>query len=356
MIDLELYNKLLHANHFTILDSYVKANSVLNGSNTALCSVSGGSDSDIMLDIIHTLDESGKVVYYWINTGLEYQATKEHLDELEQKYGIEIIRLKPDKSIPLCVKEYGVPFLSKYVSEQMMRLQKHGFQWENEPLEVLLQKYPKCKTALQWWCGERCSDKDGYQKISRFSIERNRFLKEFIIANPPDFPLSNKCCEYAKKLPAKRFIKECGADLEITGIRKAEGGIRSANYKTCCSESKSKGCDTYRPIFWYTDSDKTSYEEFFGVTHSRCYTEYGLRRTGCVGCPFSKHINEELEIIREHEPNLYKAAVYIFGKSYEYTAKYHAFVKEMKAWEKEEKKSGISCSNGDDPADVRCAV
>lgn len=220
-----------------------------------------------------------------------------------------------------------------------MRLQKHGFQWEDEPLEVLLQKYPKCKTALQWWCGERYSDKDGYQKISRFSIERNRFLKEFIIANPPDFPISNKCCEYAKKLPAKRFIKECGADLEITGIRKAEGGIRSANYKTCCSESKSKGCDTYRPIFWYTDSDKTEYEQFFGVTHSRCYTEYGLRRTGCVSCPFSKHINEELEIIREHEPNLYKAAVHIFGKSYEYTAKYRAFVKEMKAIEREKKRN-----------------
>ena len=195
MIDLELYNKLLHANHFTILDSYVKANSVLNGSETALCSVSGGSDSDIMLDIIHKVDDSGKITYYWINTGLEYQATKEHLDELEQKYGIEIVRLKPDKSIPTCVKEYGVPFLSKYVSEQMMRLQKHGFQWEDEPLEVLLQKYPKCKTALQWWCGERYSDEDGYQKISRFSIERNRFLKEFIIANPPDFPISNKCCE-----------------------------------------------------------------------------------------------------------------------------------------------------------------
>ena len=73
------------------------------------------------------------------------------------------------------------------------------------------------------------------------------------------------------------------------------------------------------------------------MTHSRCYTEYGLRRTGCVGCPFSKHINEELEIIRVYEPNLYKAAVHIFGKSYEYTAKYRAFVKEMKALEKEEK-------------------
>lgn len=44
-----------------------------------------------------------------------------------------------------------------------------------------------------------------------------------------------------------------------------------------------------------------------------------------------------LPIIEEHEPNLYKAAVHIFGKSYEYTAKYRAFVKEMKAKEKEEK-------------------
>lgn len=35
---------------------------------------------------------------------------------------------------------------------------------------------------------------------------------------------------------------------------------------------------------------------------------------------------------------LYKAAINIFGKSYEYTAKYRAFVKEMKAKEKEEKK------------------
>lgn len=176
------------------------------------------------------------------------------------------------------------------------------------------------------------------EKISRFSITRNRFLKEFIIANPPDFPISNKCCEYAKKKPAKRIVKELDADLDITGIRQAEGGIRAANFKTCFSESKSKGCDTYRPIFWYLDGDKKVYEEHFDIQHSRCYTEYGLRRTGCVGCPYNKHINEELAVIEKNEPNLYKAAVNLFGKSYEYTAKYRAFVKEMKAKEKEEKK------------------
>ncbi len=57
-----------------------------------------------------------------------------------------------------------------------------------------------------------------------------------------------------------------------------------------------------------------------------------------MGCPFSKNINEELAIIEEHEPELYKAAVNIFGKSYEYTRKYREFVKMMKEKEKRKKK------------------
>ncbi len=205
-------------------------------------------------------------------------------------------------------------------------------------MEVLFKKYPKCKTALQWWCNAYYTAENDVQQMSRFSISRNKWLKEFLMQNPPDFPISNKCCEYAKKKPAKRFIKETYADLEITGIRKAEGGIRSANYKSCFSESKSKGCNTYRPIFWYTDSDKRDYEKFYGVEHSRCYTEYGLKRTGCVGCPFDQKINEELDVIMQNEPKLYQAAINIFGKSYEYTRKYHEFQKMMKLQEKDRNK------------------
>lgn len=331
----EIYEKSLETENYAIPDSYAKAINVIFHSNTAVCSISGGSDSDIVLDIIHSVDELKKVMYYWIDTGLEFSATKEHISFLEEKYGIEIQKIKPEKSIPTCVREYGVPFISKYVSEQMMRLQAHGFQWEDEPLEVLLQKYPNCKTALQWWCNSYYTAENGIQQMSRFSINRNRFLKEFIMQNPPDFPISNKCCEYAKKKPAKKFIKSMEADLEITGIRKSEGGVRSANYKTCFSESKSKNCNTYRPIFWYTDGDKRIYEQFYGIQHSRCYTEYGMKRTGCVGCPFNPHITEELEIIKKYEPKLYTAAVNIFGQSYEYTKKYREFAKAMKKQEKE---------------------
>lgn len=254
----------LDTKNLAIIDGYAKAVSVLSRSYTPLCSISGGSDSDIVLDIIHNVDEERKVKYFWIDTGLEYRATKEHLDYLEKKYGIEIEHIKACKPIPTCCREYGQPFLSKYVSEQIMRLQLHNFQWEDKPLPELLEKYPNCKIALQWWCNAYYSTENGVVQMSRFSINRNKWLKEFMVANPPDFKISNKCCEYAKKKPAKLLIKKYDADLEIIGVRKAEGGIRSASYKTCFSESKTKGCNSYRPVFWYTDGDKKIYENFYG--------------------------------------------------------------------------------------------
>ena len=76
----------------TIGDNLVKAWSKINSNKYSkiLCSISGGSDSDIMLDICERCDKEGKVEYIWFNTGLEYQATKDHLKYLEKKYNITI--------------------------------------------------------------------------------------------------------------------------------------------------------------------------------------------------------------------------------------------------------------------------
>lgn len=172
--------------NYTISIAVSKAERLILRYGTPMCSISGGSDSDIMLDMIHSVDHSGKVTYYFIDTGLEYQATKDHLEYLEKRYDIKIERIKAIKPIPTCVKEYGVPFISKQASEFIERLQKNDFQWEDAPLELLLKKYPKCKSALQWWCNERIT-KDGKEKISRFSISRNKYLKEFIMSTPPNF-------------------------------------------------------------------------------------------------------------------------------------------------------------------------
>ena len=69
------FESSLDTQNFTIIDGYAKAVSVLSRFHTPLCSISGGSDSDIVLDVIHNVDEKKKVRYFWIDTGLEYCAT-----------------------------------------------------------------------------------------------------------------------------------------------------------------------------------------------------------------------------------------------------------------------------------------
>lgn len=305
-------------------DNLVRAWSKINSDKyeTILCSISGGSDSDEMLDIVWKCDKDDKVVYIWFDTGLEYQATKEHLKYLEEKYDIQIYPYKAIKPIPLTCKQYGQPFLSKQVSEFMQRLQRHNFQWEDEDFDTLYERYPNCKSALEWWC---CT-----KKSKKLSIEQNKWLKEFIIENPPTFKISNKCCQYAKKDVAHKILREGHYgqkyDLQIVGIRKAEGGARSTAYKSCFDETET-GCDNYRPLFWYKDSDKQDYDEYYEVIHSKCYTEYGLKRTGCAGCPYCRDFEFELQVIEKYEPKLFKAVNNIFGDSYEYTRKYREFCK-----------------------------
>lgn len=317
-------------------DNLIRAWSKINNSKyeKIVCSISGGSDSDVMLDICMKCDKDNKIEYVWFDTGLEYQATKDHLKYLEEKYGINIKPFKAIKPIPTSCREYGQPFLSKQVSEFMSRLQKHNFKWEDKSFEELIEEYPKCKSALEWWCGSKGSS-------SKFNIMQNKWLKEFIIENPPTFKISNICCKYAKKDVSHKLLSDFGYDLNVVGIRKAEGGARSAAYKSCFDEngkSNSNTYDNYRPLFWYKNSDKDEYDKHYGILHSRCYTEYGLKRTGCAGCPYGRDFEQELEIIEKYEPKLFVGVNNIFGDSYEYTRKYREFCEIKNEEEKRNKK------------------
>lgn len=325
-----LFEELDKAPNTIVADSLVITNNKLKQYENILVSLSGGADSDVMLDMVAKFSEKKNVKYVFFDTGLEYQATKDHLKILEEKYGIEIERVRTKKPIPIACKQYGQPFLNKRVSNNIHRLQSHNFKWENENFETLYKKYPNCKIALKWWCNAWEKSKKGYD--SQFNISNNKWLKEFMLANPPYFKISDKCCEWTKKKPAKQYKKENEIKLSLVGIRKAEGGNRGTNYKSCFSADV-KGVDEFRPIFWYKNYDKDAYEKTFNVTHSKCYTEYGLKRTGCAGCPFGRDFEQELEVIEKYEPKLYGAVNKIFKDSYEYTRKYREFVKQMEALE-----------------------
>lgn len=330
MIEKDLYDRIyeevvLAAPPGPVLDMAAKAWSAIRRHDKIMVAISGGQDSDIMLDLFTRLDPEKKATYVRFKTGMDYEATERHLRGLEKKYGIKIEEIPPILPIPTCCRRYGVPFWSKRVSEYIYRLQRHGFEWENKPFEELIKKYPRCKAALRWWCNAFPKKDNGSE--SAFNIAYVPFLKEFIMANPPP-PISAKCCEKAKKEPAERYEKEHDFDLNCTGVRKAEKGARAQAYTTCFTQ-KNQGANTYRPLFWLNDEDKREYMEHYGVTNSDCYCVWGMDRTGCPGCPYGKNFEQELELVQEYEPKFYRACIKIFGASYDYTRKYLQFRKEM---------------------------
>lgn len=286
-----------------------------------MASVSGGADSDIMIDMLERIGHPYSEVYYvYFNTGLEYRATFDQLNYLEHRYGITIKKYRASMPVPVAVRKYGYPFLSKTISQYIRRLQINGFKWEDKPFRELLKEYPKCRAALRWWCNE-------WGGNSNYNISRRKWLKEFMIQNPPKHPFSDMCCQKAKKDTAHGIENDIRPQLACIGIRKAEGGQR-ASISSCFKEVPF-GCSVLRPIFWIRKGDRKAYERAMQIRHSACYTLYGLDRTGCACCPFGKHFERELEAAKKYEPNLYKAACNVFGPSYEYTRQYRAFAQEM---------------------------
>lgn len=300
-----------------IQGAFFKAIGYLDPSKNIGVSVSGGSDSDIVLDFMYQCGILDKCHVFVFDTGLEYQATWEHIDYLKDRYNIDIERIRAKQSIPSCCKQYGQPFISKMVSMNIERLQRANFDWSDRPFEELIKDYSGVRWNLKWW-----TNNNGKLRMSNVSY--NKYLKEFLIEHPPKHKISQMCCQRAKKDTAKEYYKKEHLDIVVLGLRQAEGGVRSIRYKSCY-ESSEKGPDNYRPIWWFTDQDKKEYNQCYNICNSRCYSEYGMKRTGCAGCPFDVHLNQSMAVLKDCEPKLYRAVQNVFGKSHEYTEQYHQF-------------------------------
>ena len=273
-------------------------------------SYSGGSDSDLMIDLIELLKPEGfgVIKYVFFDTGLEWGATLRHIAETEEKYGVEIERRKARMPIPAACKKHGIPCFDKFTSGLFATYQRHGFDFNAEGRGI-----EHLALRKKWMLGGN----------GQHVVKPSR--KEFVSQNPPTFRISDKCCNYAKKLPAKDFYKEFSPDLDIQGVRKSEGGPRSSAYKSCFTQNDD-GMDSYRPLFFWTDADKQAYKEWRGLRYSDCYEVWGFKRTGCVGCPCSARAVKDLETARQYEPGKVAAAYAIFEESYRYREAYNHFL------------------------------
>lgn len=317
----------------------------------AICSYSGGADSDILIDVIERAREIFRlppVKYVFFNTGLEMKATKDHVKATAEKYGVEIETVRPKVNIVMASRKYGIPFVSKIMSAGLSEWQK-----KKVPLSVaqeydraedkqakrleLKERYPKCESVLNFLCC--CNSKGEPRPNIQLVINSSKYMRDFIGEYPPDFKISAECCTYCKKNVAHQIQK--GYDMVITGERRDEGGLRSVprkdNTSMCFTETAS-GQYRLRPLYYVSDADKAWYKEYYGLRYSDAYEVYGLTRTGCCGCPISYKAIADLELIRPYEPNLVKAAWNVFGKSYTYRQKYNAYKAERMEQEKAERK------------------
>lgn len=76
----------------------------------AICSYSGGSDSDILLHLIESVRQTFNlppIKYCFFNTGLEMKAIKDHVLDTEKKYGVEITQYRPKIGIVTAARRYG---------------------------------------------------------------------------------------------------------------------------------------------------------------------------------------------------------------------------------------------------------
>ena len=302
----------------------------------AICSYSGGSDSDIMIDLIERtrrIFNLPPVKYVFFNTGLEMKATKDHVKATAEKYGVEIEEVRPKVNIVRATREHGIPFVSKIMSAGL-----EGWQKKEIPLSIaeeydqaedkaakrkeLKERYPGCESTINFLC---CCNSAGEPRPNiQLVINSSKYMRDFISECPPDFRISAKCCEQIAHKVQKDY------DMIITGERRDEGGMRSVPRKdntSLCFTETSSGQYRLRPLYYVSDADKAWYKEYYGIRYSDAYEVYGLTRTGCCGCPISYKAVDDLEKIRPFEPNVVKAAWNIFGKSYLYRQQYVAYKK-----------------------------
>ena len=330
----------------------------------AICSYSGGSDSDIMLDMIERArhlfgkDYLPPIKYVFFNTGLEMKATRDHVKEVAEKYGVEIEEVRPKINIVKASREYGIPFISKHFSQSLGELQKKGVpmsiidEYEKaEDKAVTYQKfvrcYPKSKKLINFLLN---TDKNGVQHFNQLGFQSEKYLREYMEKYPPNFQISAKCCDYCKKQLAHRAQKSF--DMVITGERMAEGGIRATSKRmletnplnTMCFFEQSNGQYRFRPLYYVTGEDKAWYKERYGIKYSDAYEVYGLTRTGCCGCPISSKAVGDLEKIKPYEPTVVKAAWNIFGDSYRYRQQYVEYKEKRKAEDKAKREAAKATS------------
>lgn len=299
--------------------------------------LTGKPESTVLFHLCNMLDKERKCEYVYFHTETTLGADMEHMEYLSDKYGQEIVIEDIKGVVRDTCKRFGVPFLGMVVSYNIARLQEMDFKWENEPFEVLCDKYlevvdkPSNKNtfelngkyykgsygALRWWCNQYDS--------KAYNINKYSYLKEFIMDNPPDFKISDKCCKEVIKKPVHKYATKNEFDIVLYDSIDIKGSIKSKRSNQFIKANFiNKKYDQYMPLFNLSESDIMECKKFYGLKFSDSFEVYHNRGGICVGCPYGGHygITEDMRMAERFAQGPGIWAKKVFEKSYQYTNEY----------------------------------
>jgi len=269
-----------------IIEWYVRHNGMV------FCSVSGGKDSVVMLDIARKCFPDIEAVY--VNAGLDFPEVRRFAAAIPN-----MTVLKPKMRFDEVISIYGWCYPSKDVSKTLYYARK-GSKWALDRLAGI-----NADGTASWF------RQTHYQKWA-FLLESN-------------FILSDKCCEVSKEKPLNEYAKQSGK-YPIIGTMAAESRRRMESWLRRGCNAFDKKYPSSQPISIFTEQDVLEYLRRYNIPYASVYGDIvadkkgrlsttGEKRTGCIFCPVGCHLDKHnrFERLKTTHPKQYDYVINTLG-------------------------------------------
>ena len=251
-------------------------------------SFSGGKDSTVLSALVDMALPNNKIPRIYANTGIELNMIRDFVIELS-KTDNRIQIIKPSIPIKKVLEKEGYPFKSK-IHSNCVNL------YQTDPARKMWQGY--IGKRPEHWHTRTCP------KILMYQFTENNKLR-----------ISDRCCVKLKEEPLLNWAKHNKKDIAIIGIMQEEGGRRT---QSTCLQFSGKKLKKFQPLVPITKDWEDWFIKTYNIKICDIYKPpYNFERTGCKGCPFSIHIQRELDTLEKYFPEERKQCEIIWQPVYD---------------------------------------
>lgn len=278
-------------NEFILHDRLEKIKSIIKqyGEENFYISFSGGKDSTVLSALVDMALPNNQIPRVYADTGIELNMIRGFVYDLARKDNRTYI-VRPSVSVKPMLEKDGYPFKSKQHAKWVDMFQRNG---KTQSIENYLQSEKATKTLYR-----PCPKKLKYQFSNDFGIR-----------------ISDKCCVNMKEKPLDSWAKENKKKYGIVGVMRDEGGRRM---KAECLAFKRGELWHFQPLATITKDWEQWFIDTYNIDICDIYKPpYNFERTGCKGCPFALHLQEQLDTLEKYFPNERKQCEIIWKPVYD---------------------------------------